>query len=370
MFKITKKIKKILTAILLSIILFSNIQPVVLAANETLSGSGSGRFMARQYATKIKTTDSGSNTENGIIARRLILRDEGWNFSNGDGIIVFCAQNGVPFATGQDYNGNYSAPSSSELRKAGKIAYFGWYQKHGTYGSNGVLETEPLKDYAYTQQYIWESLGQSHGTFVNPTNQSEYEQYKNEIENKIQKMTQRPSFDATAITVEIGETKTLEDTNGVLADYNTIDVTRDNIRFEHNKGENTLKITVNENCTVESFNFTDALAQEVGLIKDGTENKDTTVYIGFVEGTQDQLYSLNYNDPVTLAFGLTINALGGLTLKKQGENGEPLNGAKFLITGPDGYSQEVTVNGEITLDGLKSRIVSYKRIISSKTVMC
>lgn len=361
MFKITKKIKKILTTILLSIILFSNIQPVVLAANETLSGSGSGRFMARQYATKIKTTDSGSNTENGIIARRLILRDEGWNFNNGDGIIVFCAQNGVPFATGQDYNGNYSAPSSAELKKASKIAYFGWYQKHGTYGSNGVLEDNILKDYAYTQQYIWESLGQSHGTFVNPVNQSEYEQYKNEIENKIQKMTQRVSFDGTSIPVEVGETKTLEDTNGVLSDYNTVDVTRDNIRFEHNKGENTLKITVNEGCSVENFKFTDALAQEVGLIKGDTENKGTTIYIGFVEGTQDQLYSLNYNDPVTLAFELTVKALGSLELTKLNTNGDLVDGAVFTVTGPDGYNEDVTVSGgKIKVENLKSGVYQVK----------
>lgn len=93
------KLKKALAIILLTITLLSAIQPTILAANDTISGSGSEKFMARQYATRLRTTDEGSNTDNGIIARRLILRNAGWNFSNGDGIIVFCAQNKTPFAT-------------------------------------------------------------------------------------------------------------------------------------------------------------------------------------------------------------------------------------------------------------------------------
>ena len=93
------KKKKILAMIVLFFTLFNIIQPTIFAANQTISGSGNDRFMARQYATRLKTTDEGSNTNNGIIARRLIRRNENWNFSNGDGILVFCAQNKTPFAT-------------------------------------------------------------------------------------------------------------------------------------------------------------------------------------------------------------------------------------------------------------------------------
>lgn len=116
------KIKKIFAMLILFITLFGIVQPV-LAANDTISGSGSEKFMARQYATKIKTTDEGSNGENGIIARRLILRNAGWQFGNGDGIIVFCAQNKTPFATGTNYDGNYYVPTSAELKRASKVAY-------------------------------------------------------------------------------------------------------------------------------------------------------------------------------------------------------------------------------------------------------
>ena len=99
-------------------------------------GSGSDRFIARQYASRLKTTDASNNTDNGIIARRLILKNAGWEFGNGE----------------------YYIPTSAEIKKASKIAYCGWYQSRGTYGSNGVLETDALRQYAFTQQMIWESL--------------------------------------------------------------------------------------------------------------------------------------------------------------------------------------------------------------------
>lgn len=98
MIKIIKDTKRILAIIILFITLFGIVQPVF-AANQTISGSGTDRFMARQYATKLKTTDNANNGENGIIARRLIMRNQNWSFGNGDGILVFCAQLGVHFET-------------------------------------------------------------------------------------------------------------------------------------------------------------------------------------------------------------------------------------------------------------------------------
>jgi len=96
MLKITKRTNRILAMIILFITLFGIVQPVF-AANQTISGSGSDRFMARQYASRLRTTDEANNGENGIIARRLIRRNENWNFGNGDGILVFCAQNRSSF---------------------------------------------------------------------------------------------------------------------------------------------------------------------------------------------------------------------------------------------------------------------------------
>ena len=47
------------------------------------------------------------------------------------------------------------------------------------------------KAYVYTQQYIWETLGQSSATFVNSTYQTEYQAFKERIDNEISKMIEK-----------------------------------------------------------------------------------------------------------------------------------------------------------------------------------
>ncbi len=53
------------------------------------------------------------------------------------------------------------------------------------------------------------------------------------------------------------------------------------MRFQHNKGENTLTISVSENCTVERLNISDNLFQSWGLVKEESKDQDTTVYFSF-----------------------------------------------------------------------------------------
>ena len=247
-------------------------------------------------------------------------------------------------------------PTNTELKRASKVAYCGWYQSRGTYGSDGVLATDALKQYAFTQQLIWETLNQSTAHFVDSSIQSQYEAFKIETNNKIDKMNQRASFNGSTITLKIGETTTVTDTNDVLKDYNSIDRTENNIRIVHNKGENTMSFTANENCDIESYIISDNTFEEWGLVKGGTEDKNTTVYIEFQSGVQDQLYSLDYNDPVTLRVNLSIEALGRLELSKLNKNGDLVDGCVYHVEGPS-YNGDVTVsNKKIVLENLKSGI--------------
>mgnify|MGYP001045205152 FL=1 len=105
-------------------------------------------------------------------------------------------------------------------------------------------------------------------------------------------MGKRVSFDGTSITLKAGETTTLNDTNGVLADYTNLDVTHEGIHITHQKGDNSMSLTVNDGCNIENLTITDLMSINWGLIKEGTQNEGTTVYIGFEDGVQDQLYSL------------------------------------------------------------------------------
>lgn len=259
---------------------------------------------------------------------------------------------------GTDYNGNYYVPTSTELKRASKVAYCGWYQSRGTYGSDGVLATDALKQYAFTQQLIWETLNQSTAHFVDSSIQSQYEAFKIETNNKIDKMNQRASFNGSTITLKIGETTTVTDTNDVLKDYNSIDRTENNIRITHNKGENTMSFTANENCNIESYVISDNKFQEWGLIKEGTEDNQTTVYIEFQSSeVQDQLYSLGYNDPVTLRVNLAIEAKGRLEITKLDSEGTLVDGAVFTLSNDSGFSRDITVSGgKIMVEDLKPGI--------------
>lgn len=335
--------KKIVAMILLVLTLFSVVQPVFAA-------SGSGSFTAGQYDSGIQTTDHTGSV--GILIRRLI------NLDTGERMTVFCAEHGTDFETGAIEDGGYYTPTTPELKKACKIAYFGWYSKYGSYVIDGGILAGDMynvkMDYVFTQQYIWEALGQSSATFKNSSIQSQYNSFKATINQQINDMAKQPSFVGTTIELEAGETKTITDTNNVLKDYNSIDKTADGIRFVHNKGENTITITVNQDCNVENYRVSDATMKEWGMIKDGTQDNDTTIYFTFPNGVQDQLYSLHYNDPVTMSLSLKINLLGNLELSKLNTNGDLVDGAKFRVTGPNNFNQLVTVeNGKITLEKIR-----------------
>ena len=343
--------KKIVAILLLLITLLTNISPVFAA-------SGSGKYVGGQYASYMYTSDHKAKTT-GILIRRLI------NYTTNDRITVFCAEHEVDFDTGTIYNGEYYTPTDATIKKACKIAYFGWYSKHGDYVIDGGIMADSMvdvkKDYVYTQQFIWETLGQSNATFDNATYQSEYVAFKNNINNQIANMQKRPSFDATTVEMEAGETKTLTDSNGVLKDYCSIDNTKDGVRFRHNKGENTLTITVPEDCTTEKINISDATMSSWGMVKEDSKDNDTTIYFEFKSGVQNQLYAMNYNDPVPMAMSLKINLFGKIELTKLSTNNDLIDGAVFNITGPDGYNQDVTVtNGKITVEKLKRGTYTIK----------
>lgn len=341
--------KRTIAMVLLLITILTNISPV-------FAVSGSGSFVGGQYASKILTTDHQPGST-GILIRKLI------NNTTGEKYTVFCAEHGVDFRTGSSYNGSYYTPTDATIKRACKIAYFGWYKNNGGYVvDGGILDDswayEVRLSYVFTQQYIWETLGQSNATFRDAGIQSRYVDFKNDINNKIYNMQTRPSFDATTITINAGETKVLTDTNGVLADYSSIENTKDNVKFRHNKGENTLTITVSENCTVENLNISDYTFQSWGLIKEESRDEDTTVYFSFVEGVQNQLMALHYNDPVPMAMSLKINLYGKLEITKKDNKGNYIPNTTFKVSYNADMSNPIGTyttgsNGKVLIEQLK-----------------
>lgn len=336
----TSKYKKIIAFILLIITMLSASQPIFAA-------SGTGSWFGGQFASYIKTTDN-ANTQYGVLLRRLI------NYSTGEQRTVFCAEHGVDFDTGTIYKGSYYTPVDSKIRKACKIAYLGWYKQHGDYVINGGTSDANKKQYVLTQQFIWETLGQSSATFIDSGIQAEYMSFKSNIENQIAQIEKRPSFDGTTITIQAGESKTLDDSNGVLSSYPALDKTTNGIRVQHSSGSNSMTIYVDENTNLENYTITDAEFKSWGMIKDGTQDEDSMVYFEFASGVQNQLYSMAYNDPITLSFSMKIELFGKVELQKLNTNGDLVNGAVFNVRGPNDYNKDITVtNGKITIEKLK-----------------
>ena len=349
----TKKLNKIIAIIMLFFTLFSVVQPVFAA-------SGSGKWSGGQYASGMKTTDNANGTT-GVLIRRLN------NLNTGERRTVFCAEHGIDFKTGASYNGVYYTPTNSNIRKACKVAYLGWYKNNGGYTVDGGILASDMKwvkwDYVFTQQYIWEILGQSNATFIKADEQQGYIDFKNRINNEIADIEKRPSFNGTTITIQAGESKTITDSNGVLAEYGTIDKTKDGVRFVHQNGSNSMTISVDENTNLENYRVSDSTFREWGMIKNGTEDNDTMVFFEFASGVQNQLYCMSYNDPVTLNLSLNIELFGKLELSKLNTNGDLVNGAVFRVRGANDYNKDVTVtNGKITIDKLKKGTYTINEI--------
>lgn len=191
---------------------------------------------------------------------------------------------------------------------------------------------EKLLDYVFTQQYVWESMGQSDAKFVDASIQSQYESFKTKIDNQIANMQKQPSFVYSTINVDVGTSTVLTDTNNVLKDFVSFDKNIDGVRIQHNIGENTMTIIVDKNYTKENLKITEDKMKSWGIIKEETVDNDTTVFFTFKEGVQNQLYSLNYNDPVSMPLNIKINMLGNLKISKADvETNKPIDNTIFEL---------------------------------------
>lgn len=338
-----KIVKRIMAIILVLITLLSNLSSVFAA-------EGTGTWVGTQYPSYFITTDTSQTI--GICLRKLV------NSNTGEEITAFCSEHGKEFYSGVKYDGSYYTPTSAEMKKACKIAYLGWYSKYGNYvvGEEVVSNANYglRMDFAFTQQYIWETIAQTGSSFIDSEIQEQYENFKAKIDSQINSIEQRPSFNNSSIILNVGEPVTINDDNGVLANYKSVDTTIDGIRIIHNQGDNTLTLEAVSHCNIENFSLTEDMAKSIGLIKAGTENYDTTVYIDLTEGIQDQLYAMHYDEEVALSLNANIKLLGNLEITKTNSKGDLLDEATFKVTNDNGFEQEVTTeNGKILIEQLK-----------------
>ena len=331
--KVLKSFKKFSVCLLSLMMLFTNMATV--NANDY-----SGTLYVAQNDTGLHYV--GGSSKYGILSRKVHIGN--W----ADAKTVFCIEHGKELATGTYVDASYSSNMSVELQQATRIAYLGWYSKHGDVllesGNIGTLKY----DYAFTQMMIWESQGTG-STFTDSSVQARYESFKADINNQIAQRSKLPSFNKGSVEMNAGESVTLTDMNGILSGYNSCDGTLDGIRFEHTNGSNELKITVSENCNTENFIFTDAKAKQIGLYK----HEGGTDFRHYHFGSHQQnIYSNYYPDDPTVSLNMKINLYGKLELTKTNDKDQLVDGSVFKLKGKtNGYEKDVTVqNGKILVE--------------------
>ena len=331
--KVLKCFKKFSVCLLSLMMLFTNMATV--NANDY-----SGTLYVAQNDTGLHYV--GGSSKYGILSRKVHIGN--W----ADAKTVFCIEHGKELATGTYVDASYSSNMSVGLQQATRIAYLGWYSKHGDVllesGNIGTLKY----DYAFTQMMIWESQGTG-STFTDSSVQARYESFKADINNQIAQRSKLPSFNKGSVEMNAGESVTLTDTNGILSGYNSCDGTLDGIRFEHTNGSNELKITVSENCNTENFIFTDAKAKQIGLYK----HEGGTDFRHYHFGSHQQnIYSNYYPDDPTVSLNMKINLYGKLELTKTNDKDQLVDGSVFKLKGKtNGYEKDVTVqSGKILVE--------------------
>lgn len=307
-------------------------------------------------------TDMNSNAQFGVVSGSYEKYGHEMHYAKYDGrtYLTFCCQWGVKSPNGSTYEyGNdfrtYVNNYGSTYDEIAKYVAFGYTMQYGD--SLPSSKTEWIAA-CCTQQYVWEKLG------VNPTRSSWNDEYMNdtlyrEWKSDTDKLidiyySKRPSFNGSTKSINLGGSAVVSDSNGVFKYYPTFNKTVNGVTFKHTKGENTINISVAENCSTHSVNFR-SVAYDIfmGLPTGDNYSKNTMnyVYFEFDSGNVQDLMFSNYVDPQT--FNIKVNIeFGNLKISKSSED-EIIKNIPFTVKGNGKtYNVKTDANGNAELKNI------------------
>lgn len=161
---------------------------------------------------------------------------------NSDGQFVYCIEPGTPVAEGtvypgQDYNQAYVANmTEDQWRRIELLAYYGYGYRNHT----------DIHWYTVTQFLIWQTVPHGYDIyFTDKLNGNRITKYTNEI-NELNRLVNEhykiPSFSNTTQEMNIGDTATFNDANGVLSQFEVSSSNKVNASISGNA----LNVTANE----------------------------------------------------------------------------------------------------------------------------
>lgn len=363
MIKVSKKLKKIIYCIMLALVLINS-------------------FNLNTFAAYI--TDMNSDAQFGVISGSLNDYKHELHYANYDGqtYIVFCCQRGVTSPNGgtYQYNSDFLVKFNNDAQAYRKIAqyiYFGYTMKYG-YGL--PTTTEAKRAACATQQFVWEYVynnidktwGIASRNSWNPTYMSEsiYSNWLSNTESLYNSYhNSNVSFNGQTEKVNIGESKTISDSNGVLASYPSFEKTINGVTFKHDNGNNNLVIIASTNAGT-TAQFSSSANEIYRLLPNGAKYDKNTMssymYIKFSSGSVQDLLFSNYVDPTY--FGLNVEVQSGkILLKKVNNIGNAVADCKFELYSDKECNNKVgnattNSNGEILFDKLKPMEYYIKEI--------
>ena len=239
-----------------------------------------------------------------------------------DGKKVFCIESGVPANSGEGFVPETYVNAKKDLLS--KIAYYG-------YTTTG----QSHYDYAVTQLMIWEQLGDQYVSSTIPN----YHQRKAEIMALVNKHDTLPSFNGQSVSVTVGDSLTLTDSNGVLRDM-TMESNTTNATTSHNG--NSLKITPSANSNDGTITFRKVPQNEVGTS------------IVYKKPHEQSMVEFHLESSKQATVKVDVIHLGNIQATKiDEETGKPLPNAKLKFE-YNGTSKEIVTdsNGLATINDI------------------
>ena len=198
--------------------------PTFYAGNVTVSEPTSGYMINIGY-----TSNSG--------------KQFGWGYKRVNNKVAYCVEEGISLGLGD--NGGYTERelTREQQNRLTLIDYWGRYKNIANIqgASNAVNRNFEVVSVSgqyiaefYTQLLIWETIADFGGDFIGATSisipndigglgciasQSEYERFKKAVLEKVDQFYTTPSISGQTVTLKMGETVTLTDTTGALANY-------------------------------------------------------------------------------------------------------------------------------------------------------
>ena len=304
--------------------------PVFYASNVTVSESRSTYLINIGYTTDVEGTTNG------------------WGGKRINGKVAYCVEHGIAIGLGDNDGYTSLNLTREQMNRLTLIDYWGRYKNIANIkGCSAVnynwdtieVSAEYLAEF-YCQLLIWETINSFGGDFVgassvsfqstiggmeNIASQSTYNAFKKAVLAKVDQFYTTPSISGQTVTLKVGESKTLTDTTGALANYKDapiLNTTGISVTKTGNKVTLTAKGTPNASGVVRfDYNIDRAYDdQGPGYYYQHPVSQDVTT-CGF-----------NGGDPAIMTLNVKVELDGSMKIVKTSEDGK-VSGVRFRVTG-------------------------------------